>query len=197
VQPTRADSTKLARTGGAPTRVPGLADEPGRYDRVLCDPPCSALGLRPRLLLSSAGDGAAHGASVEQTAAYQRLFLYCAVRLLKEGGVLVYSTCTLTAEENEGQVARALATFPCLQLVPAEPRVGAHGRPGLGLSDEQCAMVQRFEPVAADSEGFFIAKFIKRRSEVRGTCGEQTPSTPDGDADGTCRSVGSSPTARV
>lgn len=39
-----------------------------------------------------------------------------AVGLLKEGGVLVYSTCTLTPQENEQQVAWALKSFPCLRL---------------------------------------------------------------------------------
>lgn len=41
-----------------------------------------------------------------------------AVRLLKKGGVLVYSTCTVTLAENEEQVAWALDTFPCLSLQP-------------------------------------------------------------------------------
>lgn len=45
-----------------------------------------------------------------------------AVRLLKKGGVLVYSTCTVTLAENEEQVAWALETFPCLTL---QPQVGA------------------------------------------------------------------------
>ena len=104
------------------------------------------------------------------------------------GGVLVYSTCTLTPEENEEQVADALARFPCLELVAAEPRLGSPGRRarprddtdagaegragGTGgeaatavatarpLSDEQLAMVQRFEP-SDGHEGFFIAKFRK------------------------------------
>ena len=87
------------------------------------------------------------------------------MRLLKPGGTLVYSTCTLTAEENEGQVALALQSHPCLELVAAEPRVGSHGRHGLGLAAEQCALVQRFEP-SSGCEGFFIAKFIKRADEV-------------------------------
>ena len=39
-----------------------------------------------------------------------------AVGLLKEGGVLVYSTCTLTPQENENQVEWALKSFPCLSL---------------------------------------------------------------------------------
>lgn len=41
-----------------------------------------------------------------------------AVRLVKKGGVLVYSTCTVTLEENEEQVAWALKAFPCLSLQP-------------------------------------------------------------------------------
>lgn len=41
-----------------------------------------------------------------------------AVRALKRGGVLVYSTCTLTLAENEEQVAWALRTFPGLTLLP-------------------------------------------------------------------------------
>lgn len=47
-----------------------------------------------------------------------RLCLLQAVRLLKRGGVLVYSTCTVTLAENEEQVAWVLKTFPCLTLEP-------------------------------------------------------------------------------
>ena len=43
-------------------------------------------------------------------------FLLQAVGLLKDGGVLVYSTCTITPQENEEQVAWALKCFPCLKL---------------------------------------------------------------------------------
>ena len=39
-----------------------------------------------------------------------------AVELLKPGGVLVYSTCTITVDENEGLVEWALSTFPHMQL---------------------------------------------------------------------------------
>lgn len=56
---------------------------------------------------------------------------------MKVGGKLVYSTCTITVEENEGMVAWALEKFPCLQLVPAEPIHGGPGLPNKGLNDEQ------------------------------------------------------------
>lgn len=44
--------------------------------------------------------------------------VFQAVQLLKKGGVLVYSTCTVTLAENEEQVAWALQNFPCLSLQP-------------------------------------------------------------------------------
>lgn len=155
VSPTRADTTLL---GAADARVPGLRFPSDHFDRVLLDPPCSALGLRPKLLQTPL-DNRAFGSQT----AYQRRFLRVAVRVLRVGGVLVYSTCTLTPEENETQVANALRRYPCLALVHAEPRVGGTGRPGCGLSDEHCQMVQRFEPQSG-CEGFFIAKFIKARA---------------------------------
>lgn len=66
------------------------------------------------------------------------LFLsFQAVKVLKDGGKLVYSTCTVTDEENEGMVAWVLEKFPCLELVPAEPLLGGPGLPDKGLTDEQ------------------------------------------------------------
>ena len=142
---------------GSKGGVPALSHARESFDRVLLDPPCSAIGLRPRLVLASAGGS---GGAIEQAAAYQRLFLWVAVQMLRVGGTLVYSTCTLTAEENEGQVALALRAYPCLRLVQAAPRVGSEGRAGLGLSEAQRVLVQRFEP-REGGEGFFIAKFVK------------------------------------
>lgn len=57
--------------------------------------------------------------------------------MLKVGGVLVYSTCTVTEDENEAMVAWALDKFPCLQLTPAEPLLGGPGMPHGNLTDDQ------------------------------------------------------------
>lgn len=61
------------------------------------------------------------------------LFLQ-AVKTLKVNGKLVYSTCTVTVDENEGMVAWALEKYPCLKLIPAEPLYGGPGLPDAGLS---------------------------------------------------------------
>ncbi|XP_042560273.1 tRNA (cytosine(72)-C(5))-methyltransferase NSUN6 [Clupea harengus] len=144
------------------------------FDRVLLDAPCSGLGQRPNMAV---------GASLKEVCSYpplQRKLLTTAVRLLKRGGVLVYSTCTVTLAENEEQVAWALRTFPSLKLQHQEPHLGEQGMLGSGLSHDQRLLLQRFHPrmkegmasdghasmprldeANSDTIGFFIAKLIK------------------------------------
>lgn len=156
---------------------------PESFDRILLDAPCSGMGQRPNMAYSS---------TLKEVTSYQplqRKLFTVAVKLLKPGGVLVYSTCTITLAENEEQVAWALKTFPCLQLHPQEPHIGGEGMKGAGLSLDQLKLLQRFDPSAVtlqgmdinslqdsreddlislankDCIGFFIAKFIKSNSK--------------------------------
>jgi methyltransferase NSUN6 len=132
---------------------------PETFDKILLDPPCSALGLRPRLLHAGDTDDLAIFASM------QRNFLWCASYLLKPGGTLVYSTCTINPRENEQMVRYALDNFP-LALVQQEIFVGETGLLNQGLNEEEASLVQRFDPsnVELDTMGFFCAKFIKTKS---------------------------------
>ncbi|CAH1238735.1 NSUN6 [Branchiostoma lanceolatum] len=98
---------------------------PNTFDRVLVDAPCSALGQRPAL------GNKMKLKTLKSYPTYQRRLFPAAVQLLKTGGVLVYSTCTLTLEENEGQVEWLLNTFPCLKL---EPQVKMSSKLQLGTS---------------------------------------------------------------
>lgn len=71
------------------------------FDRVLVDPPCSGLGTlqaRPDLRWRVTPQ------HVEQLAAIQAQILAAGAHALRPGGVLVYSTCTLSAVENEQQI---------------------------------------------------------------------------------------------
>ncbi|XP_059663352.1 rRNA (cytosine-C(5))-methyltransferase NOP2C isoform X2 [Cornus florida] len=138
---------------------------PNSFDRVLLDAPCSALGLRPRLF---AGEETIE--SLRNHAKYQRRMFDQAVHLVRPGGVLVYSTCTINPGENEALVRYALDTYKFLTLASQHPRIGGPGLVGGcefsdGYTEEWLRpgeedLVQRFDPSSVlDTIGFFIAKF--------------------------------------
>ena len=97
----------------------GLPDEApaGSFDRVLVDAPCSGLGtLRRNADLRWRVEPGDPG----KLAATQRALLAAASRALRPGAALVYSTCTLTAEENEAVVQDFLAKTPGFRLAAPE-----------------------------------------------------------------------------
>nr|XP_022308807.1 putative methyltransferase NSUN6 [Crassostrea virginica] len=146
-------------------------DFPAEYfDRILLDVPCSALGQRPSVKNPMTLN------SLKSYPGYQKKFIRKAVQLLRPGGILVYSTCTITMEENEKQVVWMLENFPELILTPQTPHLGSIGRKCAGLSGDQRRMLQMFDPSCdrsrdssvdkmvdynTDTIGFFIAKFTK------------------------------------
>jgi 16S rRNA C967 or C1407 C5-methylase (RsmB/RsmF family) len=141
---------------------------PESFDFVLLDAPCSGLGLRPRLLISQTMP------QLRAAARYGRALLDAAVQLMRPGGALVFSTCTMNPEENEANVRYVLDKYPCMRLVPQAPRLGGPGLTGSVptadggrrelLTETEAALVQRFDPAAEmDTIGFFIAKFEKQR----------------------------------
>ena len=122
----------------------------GRADRVLVDPPCSALGVLPKLYDLK---GARELASLAE---YQRQFLKVAAKLVRPGGVIVYSVCTMTAQECEGAVAFAIES--CGLEVDEQPLyLASRGLPG---RVEKAELLQRFHPHLHGS-GYFIARLRK------------------------------------
>lgn len=159
--------TVFEAISSAPVDTEGLLQMkhflPESFDRVLLDPPCSALGLRPRLACSTSSSLS----ELEKLVSYQKQFIHTAVGLLKPGGTLVYSTCTINPLENECRVSYILEHYPTLVLVKQEPHLGEVGLPGCGLDESQCKLVQRFDPISKlDTIGFFCAKFEKREQSV-------------------------------
>ncbi|XP_067643312.1 tRNA (cytosine(72)-C(5))-methyltransferase NSUN6 isoform X3 [Eurosta solidaginis] len=134
------------------------------FDKILLDAPCSALGNRPLL----AGPRNMCSQMLDSYPKVQRKLFSAAVPLLKRDGVLVYSTCTVTEQENECMVAWVLGKFPQIQLTSATPRVGGCGLEHTGLNELERGYVQRFGHDMTefagryiDTVGFFIAKFTK------------------------------------
>ncbi|KAK3754890.1 hypothetical protein RRG08_020803 [Elysia crispata] len=161
------DSTKALSE--VAKRESGPPFPPATFDRILVDAPCSALGQRPCCI---------NIMPLKQLGSYpviQHRLLMVAADLLKPGGVLVYSTCTITSTENEEQVAKFLVKRPDMQLVAPHVQLGKCGLQGSQLTASQRSMVQRFDPGVlvgeasfpredlcnVDTIGFFIAKFVK------------------------------------
>ena len=116
----------------------------GTADRVICDVPCSGLGV----LGKKADMRYRDMESISELPPLQGSILECSSRYLKVGGVLVYSTCTLNPEENEAVVERFLASHPEMEPVPFEV---------CGESYSHYTAL----PYRTGTDGFFIAK-IKR-----------------------------------
>jgi 16S rRNA (cytosine1407-C5)-methyltransferase len=133
-----------------------------RFDRVLCDAPCTAQGTTRK------DSDALQYCSLEnigKMARLQRELLEAAIHATKVGGTVVYSTCTLTPEENEEVVASILHKFSA-QVKPLEP--GPHLKQGL----EDSRRVQKAQglvpfpavrlwPHTLDTEGFFVCALQK------------------------------------
>ena len=89
-----------------------------------------------------------------------------AVRMLRPGGMMLYSTCTFAPQENEGTVSRLLEEHPEMELVPMEGYQGfAPGRPEWGNGDPGLALCVRIWPHRMNGEGHFLA-LLRKKGEV-------------------------------
>ncbi len=122
-------------------------------DAVLVDPPCSALGLRPKLYDTTTRR------KVETVSEYQRQFLETSAKILKPHGRILYSVCTMTFQECEKQVEAICDKYRLM----VEKQEFILGSPGIS-DDHQLAECQRFHPHIHDSPGFFIALLTKNGS---------------------------------
>lgn len=126
----------------------------GTFDRVLCDVPCSGLGVirrKPEIRYKPP----ASFAGLPET---QYRILDEASRLVRPGGVLQYSTCTLNPAENEDVAERFLREHTDFtpRILPLDSFFRAAGQePGYRLT---------LLPHLHGTDGFFIAGFIKKET---------------------------------
>ncbi len=128
-----------------------------KVDKILIDAPCSGEGVIHKDKSRKTDRGAK---DIEFCSALQRELLESAMESLKPGGVLVYSTCSLTPEENELNVQWVLDNFEVeLEDIPwGDPALT--DVPGVEISDE-IRKCRRFYPHKHETSGFFVAKIVK------------------------------------
>lgn len=123
----------------------------GKFDRALVDAPCSGLGtlrrnpeIKWRLLPED----------LKSFPPLQKRILKKACKYLKSGGTLIYSTCTITPEENEEVVAAFLSDNPGFEKV----------RPSASISEELIDNEGFFRtfPHRHTTDGFFGAVLVKK-----------------------------------
>ncbi len=143
IQPVKGDARQLGH------RMCGWADF------VLLDAPCSGLGVLRR---RPDARWRKKEASIAEMAALQKEMLDGVAPCLKPGGVLVYSTCTITREENLGQVEDFVTRHPEFVLEDLSALLPA------GLDDQGTLSRGYIQllPHRHGMDGFFIARLRKR-----------------------------------
>ena len=156
----------------------------GYFDKILVDAPCSGEGMF-RKEQAVARDWTPEKS--EYFAGQQREIVRQAVRMLRPGGKLLYSTCTFAPCEDEQTVAWTLEQFPQMRLIPLPEYEGfSPGRPEWGnensagypegtngnLELKRCV---RIWPHKMNGEGHFLA-LLEKDSAGRSVSGEQEES---------------------
>ena len=137
-------------------RDPWVKRHKGAFDRVLVDAPCSGTGTwrrNPDARWKSLGPG------LETLVPLQASILDSAARLVKEGGRLVYATCSLLPEENEKQIEKFLDNHPDFTLVPVQ--TATQNLPNLPNTGDMLALT----PAKHKTDGFFAAVMMRKQSE--------------------------------
>ena len=147
-------------TNAVPERLAEQFEE--SFDKILVDAPCSGEGMF-RKDLANARVWSLE--KVEECAKTQHTIIRSAVSMLRPGGLLLYSTCTFSPEENEQTIASLLAEKPEMELLEIPWYEGfSHGRPELADGNKALTRCVRIFPHKMDGEGHFLALLRKQRA---------------------------------
>lgn len=164
----QALSRNLERWGARNISV--LCETPSRisehlgtyFDRVLVDAPCSGEGT----FRSDPGEIKKWSPNFSKRCSQiQDELLWFAGKMVKPGGILVYSTCTFNQDENEGTIARFLNKNPDFRIDPIESVDGySEGIPLDRAPSIDFSGVVRIWPHRTHGEGHFVARLRKSES---------------------------------
>ena len=130
---------------------------PQTFDMVMVDAPCSGEGMFRK------DENAIDEWSVENVlhcAERQKDILESAAAAVKDGGYIIYATCTFSLEEDEMVVDHFLANHPEFELLPVKEAVRAATADGVAFPGCRCETIRearRFYPHKSRGEGQFMA----------------------------------------
>ena len=133
-----------------------------KFDRILIDAPCSGTGTIRKSLKTLR---IWNPVMIKRLAGTQRQLIETGFDNLKNGGILVYSTCSLEPQENEGVVDFLLTKYPDARLEKIELKGIKRSKPVMEFNgkkfSKEVSKCLRIWPQDNDSEGFFVAKIKK------------------------------------
>jgi len=135
------------------------------FDLIICDAPCSGEGMFRKYPEQALSEWSVE--NIKICAERQKEILDNAASLLKDGGLLLYSTCTFSLDENEMQADEFLSRHPEFELIPVSKKVQDVTVSGYlfdGCKHESISLTRRFYPHISKGEGQFIAIFKKNRN---------------------------------
>lgn len=142
-----------------------LLERGGPFDRILVDAPCSGLGALRR---NPDARWRVRPEDLPELAKIQRALLESAAELLRPGGSLVYSTCTVTSEENEAVIRGFMATRASWRSAPRDSAPESLR----ALLDPEDGFL-RLQPHRHDCDGFFAARLLRGTPEQASTPGRK------------------------
>lgn len=146
------------------------------FDKVLVDVPCSGEGMfrkDPEAMSYWSLD------YVQECATRQREIMTEALKMVKPGGQLIYSTCTFAPEEDEQMMAWVLKNFPDFRLVPIKKVGGVvDARPEWADGNPELAKAARLFPHLMSGEGHFVAKLERTAGDGQSVHGQAKLGNP-------------------
>ncbi|CED82566.1 nucleolar rna m c nop2p [Phaffia rhodozyma] len=158
----------------------------GGFDRVLLDAPCSGTGV------------IAKDASVKVNKSerdfhllshLQKQLILCAIDSINPdsptGGYLVYSTCSVTVDENESVVEYALRKRPNVKLVDTGLEFGREGFANYKgrVFGDRMKLTRRYWPHVHNVDGFYVAKFKVSRLSKKARLAQESEAEPADEVD--------------
>lgn len=130
---------------------------PQTFDLIMVDAPCSGEGMfrKEEIAIDEWSEE-----NVKMCAERQREILENACLCLKDGGYIIYATCTFSLEENEMTVDSFLQSHPEFELVRVKEEVIENTSDGIffeGCKTENISLARRFYPHKSKGEGQFMA----------------------------------------